>query len=427
MAMKKNTFYRIRLITAVCVGILSLAAFTGLFYAVKIFDLQLGALLQRVFVDFSIIALVLLAFILIMTFLFGRLYCSALCPLGILQEFIGVFKKKNSGTQKNLFFKYIIAAIVFGTLAGGTACILRLAEPYTYFGSAFTLSALGIIAVIVIIVIIFIKDRFFCTNICPVGTVLGLISKFSVNKIYLQKTTCTSCGICGNICPAGCINTKEKTVDNEICIKCLKCLNVCPVNSVKYAMSPKEKEEVKFSPKRRQFVLAVSTVAVFAAAAKAGAVIKKILSEKFSDVILPPGAWNEERFLNKCLNCNLCVKVCPTNIIKKADAKYGAVSIDFSKGFCEFNCIECIKACPAGALQRISLPEKQRMRIAMITPPETEAPKAVEACPTQALVQNPKGARPLFSASRCIGCAACKIKSPETNIRIYGVKIQKIL
>ena len=421
--MKKNIFYRIRLIIAVCVGILSVAAFAGLFYKVKIFDLQLGALLQRVFADFSIIALVLLAFVLIMPLLFGRLYCSALCPLGILQEFIGIFKKKNSGMQKNLFFKYIIAAIVFGSLAGGTAYILRLAEPYTYFGSAFTFAALGIIAVIAIIAIIFIKDRFFCTNICPVGTVLGLISKFSVNRIYLQKDTCTSCGICGNICPSGCINTKEKTVDNEICIKCLKCLTVCPVNSAKYGML--HKEEIKFSPKRRQFVLIASTVAVFAVAVKAGAVIKNILSERFSDVILPPGAMNESRFLNKCLNCSLCVKACPANIIKKADGKYGAVSIDFSKGFCEYDCIECIRVCPAGALQKFSLSEKQRIRIAMITPPEIEAPKAVEACPTEALLHNPEGGRPLFNAARCIGCAACKIKSPETNIQIFGARNQR--
>ena len=424
--MKKNIYYRIRMITAICAGVLSLAAFTGLFYTVKIFDLQLGALLQKVFIDFSITALILLSLILITTFLFGRLYCSALCPLGILQELAGIFKKKNSGRQKNFFFKYIIAAIVFGTLAGGTVYLLRLAEPYTYFGSAFTLSAVGLIAVIAIITVVFVKDRFFCTNLCPVGTILGLISKFSINKIYLEKENCVSCGICGNICPAGCINSKEKIIDNEICIKCLKCLNVCDKSAVKYGVSPKK--EIKFSPKKRRFVLTAATVALFAAAMRAGTAVKKILSENFSDVILPPGALNEERFSNKCLNCNLCVKICPAKIIKKSDANYGAVSIDYSKGFCKYDCNDCGAACPAGALKRLSLEKKQRLRIAMIAPPFEpfkELNACAQACPTEALTLTTEG-KPAFSAVKCIGCGACATVSGG-NIKIYGTKEQKFL
>ncbi|MCL2144584.1 MAG: 4Fe-4S binding protein [Endomicrobia bacterium] len=415
--------YRIRLIIAICVGILAAAAFAGLFYPVKIFDLQFAAALQRVFIDFSAAALVMLLFILIITVIFGRIYCSTLCPLGLFQELIGAFKKNNFGKQKNMPFKYIIAAAVFGTLAGGTVYILRLAEPYTYFGSAFTLSAAGIIAVIIISFAVFMRGRFFCANICPVGTALGLISKFSVKKIYLQKDICGSCGICEKACPAGCIDSKEKTVTNEICIKCLKCLNACPQKGVKYARAPKEK--IKFSFKRRSLILTASTVAVFAAAAKAGAVIKKTVSERFSGVILPPGAVNEERFANKCLNCNLCVKVCPANIIKKADGNYGAVSIDYGKNFCEYDCIKCSAACPAGALKKISLAEKKVLRIGMISPPAenfNELAACAKACPTGALALT--AGKPMFSAAKCIGCGAC-VAASEGNIKIYGVKEQK--
>ncbi|MDR2427130.1 MAG: 4Fe-4S binding protein [Endomicrobium sp.] len=421
--MKKNILYKIRVIIAVCTGILAIAAFAGLFYPIKIFDMQVGALLQRVFINFSLTALILLFFIVIVTFLFGRVYCSTLCPLGLFQEFIGLFKKKNSGKQKNMFFKYFIAAVVFGTLAGGTVYILRLAEPYAYFGSAFTLSAVGIIAVTTIIIAVFMKDRFFCTNICPIGTVLGLISKFSVKKIYLQKDICISCGICQNICPSGCIDSKEKSVSNESCIKCLKCLNVCNKNAVKYGCVPKK--EVKFDMKRRGFILAASAVAVFAAAAKIGAVIKKTISEKFSDVILPPGAINEERFANKCLNCNLCVKICPAKIIKKADKNYGSVSIDYGKNFCKYDCKKCSAACPAGALKKLSLEEKKVLRIAMIAPPVEifkEFDACVKACPTNALTLTE--GKPSFEAMKCIGCGACVVSSGG-NIKIYGTKEQK--
>lgn len=425
MAAKKNVLYRIRVIFAVCTAILATAAFAGLVYPVKILDLQLGALIQRVFIDFSITALILILLISLITIFFGRLYCSALCPLGLLQEFAGLFKKKAAVRQKSLFIKYIIAAIVFGALAGGTAYILRLAEPYTYFGSAFSLSLIGLTAVAAIILLVFFKDRFFCTNLCPVGTVLGLMSKFSVNKIYIEKESCVLCGSCGKICPSGCINYKEKSILNETCIKCLKCLNVCPKNSIKYGINKEKTTE--FSASRRKLVLSAATLAVFAAAAKAGSAIKKTVSDRFSDVILPPGALNEMRFANKCLNCNLCVKVCPSNIIKKADGNYGAVSIDYSKGFCDYTCNKCSAACPAGALKKLSLEEKQKLRIAMIAPPFEnfkELKACTDACPTNALTI--KNGKPAFIAMKCIGCGACAALSGG-HIKIYGTMEQKAL
>ncbi|WP_424244222.1 polyferredoxin [Elusimicrobium posterum] len=426
MFKNKNRLYQIRLVLAVCVGVLSVAAFAGLFYPVKIFDLQLGALIQRLFVDFSIIAAVLILAVLASALFFGRIYCSTLCPLGLLQELAGAFKKKTSGRQKSYWFKYIIAAIVFGTLAGGTAYLLRLADPYTYFGSAATFSLVGLVAVAVILVLVLFKDRFFCTNICPVGTVLGVVSKCSLNKIYIQKDACILCGKCEAVCPSGCVNYKAKEIENEICVKCLKCMPVCPKSAVKYGRN-NQKEEVKVDHKKRKMILAASTVAVFAAAAKAGNIAKKFLEEKYSDVILPPGAVNEERFLNKCLNCNLCVKACPEKIIKKADGNYGAVSIDYSKNFCEYSCNKCTAVCPAGALKRMSLDEKQKLRIAMIEPPlEVFAgyEACVQACPTNALLL--KDGNPAFIALKCIGCGACVVKS-EGKIKIFGANIQRTL
>jgi polyferredoxin len=429
--MKKNIFYRIRFAAAVIAGILSLAAVLGIFYPVKIFDLQLAPLIQRAFIDFSAIGIILLAAILVISLLFGRFYCSVLCPLGLLQEIAGKLKKKR-GLQKNLALKYFIAAIVFGALAGGTAFILRYVEPYTYFVSAFSLSAIGLIAVLAIIALVILKGRFFCTNLCPVGTVLGLISKVSLNKIYISKNDCISCGLCEKACLSGSIDYKNKTVDNETCLKCLKCFDVCNKNAVKYGRAAckagKKDEKCAFNPSRRKLLLGAAAVAVFAAAAKAGKSIKKVLASKFSDVILPPGAVSESRFLNKCLNCNLCVKICPEKIIKKADKNFCAPSIDYDKNFCKYDCNECSAACPAGAIKKLSLEEKQKTRIAMIAPPEENFAgyaDCVKACPTGALTLTPES-KSGFSAIKCIGCGACSVTS-KGFIKIYGTIEQKAL
>ncbi|MCL2389779.1 MAG: 4Fe-4S binding protein, partial [Elusimicrobia bacterium] len=238
-----NKKYRIRVIVAIIVGVLAVLAFLGIAYPVRIFDIQLGALVQRVFIDFSIVALALLLFALVMTFLFGRLYCSTLCPFGLLQEVACTFKKKNAGKQKNLPVKYVVAAASFGMLAGGTAYYYRLVEPYTYFGALFTLGGLvAVLAAVVVIITVF-KDRVFCTNFCPVGAVLGVISKFSPNKIYIEKDACVLCSKCEKICQAGAIDFKAKAIDNEMCVKCLKCLNgVCPTKAIKYGCNCKKEK-----------------------------------------------------------------------------------------------------------------------------------------------------------------------------------------
>lgn len=116
------------------------------------------------------------------------------------------------------------------------------------------------------------KNRFFCTNICPVGALLGLISKLSMNKIYIQKDTCVSCGNCEKVCPSGCINYKEKDIDNETCIRCLKCLETCPKGGIKFSKKPKE--QVKFSLNRRKAVIGAAALALFDTMVKAGIEIK---------------------------------------------------------------------------------------------------------------------------------------------------------
>lgn len=251
-----------RLILACIIGILSILAFAGFFYPIKIFDIQLTALLQRLLVDFSLSVAVLFALLIISNLIFGRIYCSTLCPFGLFQEFLMLIFRKKSPIQPNKPYKYFLAAIVFGALIGSTACLIRLIDPYTLFGSAVSGAWLGIGISIAVTIVTYFYGRAFCSNICPVGTVLGILSKHSFFKIYIENNKCASCGLCAKNCPTGSIDFKNKTINNETCIKCFKCLGACHKNGIHYGTSPSKAPS--FNPTRRKFLTAGAVLAVFA-------------------------------------------------------------------------------------------------------------------------------------------------------------------
>lgn len=415
--------YKLRLTITGAVGILSILAICGLFYPFRFMDIQFTPLLQRLIFDFSILASVLFGVVIVLTLLFGRFYCSMICPFGILQEFVALARgKRKNFKQGNFGFKYLIAGLTFGALFGGSALFIRYVDPYTIFGSAFSISLFGVIAAILVLILVFFKNRFFCTNICPVGAVLGLISKLSINKIYIDKEKCISCGMCANSCPSGCIEHKEKVVNNETCVKCLKCLTLCPKNAMKYGVQP-----IKFNPKRRDLMWGIGALAFVGAGYAIGLNLAKNLAKKVKDVILPAGAVNANRMANKCLNCNLCINNCPNGILSKADKNFSVVHIDYEKGkhYCEFNCHKCSEVCPSGAIKKISLEEKQKTRIGMASVKSdcVGCGRCVDGCPTGAISIIEKQA--VIDGSKCIGCGKCATLCRPEAIDIYSVNEQR--
>ena len=422
-----NKSYVLRIGIASIVAVLSILAFLGIFYQIKVFDIQLVALLQRVLIDFSLFAFIFLLGLFLLTFLFGRFYCSTLCPLGILQEFLMfVFRRKNS-LKKNLPYKYFIAALVLGFLIGGTAFWVRLIDPYTLFGSAMSGALYGFVVLFLIAVLVWFKGRWFCSNLCPVGTLLGLISKFAVNKIYIDADKCVSCGVCASKCPTGSIDYKQKTVDNETCVKCLNCLGKCPKSAISFGMH--KNKNVPFSQSRRKFLIGGAAVGVLLLAAKGSVLLAKSAVEKFKKVIIPAGAKNLDDFANRCLNCNLCVQNCPMKIIKKADGDYPVVHIDYTDGFCDYDCHRCSEVCPSGAIERISLAEKRKTQIGVALVDESKCIKCslcVMKCPRQ-IIKREDGGYPQISADECIGCGACQNACPVDAIAVVPVEKQKVL
>lgn len=428
----KKTYRYVRIFAAVIVGLLSLAALTGIFYPVKIFDVQVTALAQRVFIDFSLAAVLLFAGVLLLTLLFGRIYCSTLCPFGLMQEFLAfIFRRKRKPLhRKSHPYKYFIAAVVFGALIGGTAYLIRLIDPYTLFRSAVSGAYLGIGVVIVVALLVWFKGRMFCSEICPVGALLGLISKVSYNKIYIKPDNCVSCGLCARSCPTASIDFKNHIVDNETCVKCLKCLTQCPKDTICFGHPAKEKkEESAFSPSRRRFLIGGAALVVLAAAVKGGIELGKSVAAKVRRVILPAGADNPEKFVNKCLNCNLCVQNCPMKILKKADSEFAAVHIDYSNGFCNYDCHKCSEVCPSGAIRRITLEEKQKTRIGIASINQETCVKCglcVAECP-RGVISKKDGEFPQIDTAGCIGCGVCHSVCSVKAISIFPVQEQQIV
>jgi len=234
---------------------------------------------------FSVFSWVATGFIvvLILTLLFGRVYCSTICPLGIMQDVISWLRRKFRKRKKHRYgylkalhwLRYGIMGAAVAFLAGGSILVLSIFDPYSTFGrivsdllrpvltegnnllagilNQFDIYALyhvdlqpiqaGVIAipaafVILVVWLSFTQGRLYCNTVCPVGTFLGLLSKVSLFQIRLNPTSCTKCGICEKRCKAGCIDSKNMQVDFDRCVGCFNCLESCPFTAAEYSVNP---------------------------------------------------------------------------------------------------------------------------------------------------------------------------------------------
>ncbi|MBQ3835286.1 MAG: 4Fe-4S binding protein [Elusimicrobia bacterium] len=449
---KQKVIYYIRLFISALVLICSFLAFTTTFsFFAKFFSIQLGAGIASLIAAFSVTTLVAVLLVLLCTYLFGRFYCSLICPLGIMQDFINFATLKKSRNYKNFYkTRYTIAAIVFGALFSGWAVGFKILDPYTNFGLIassifspiyniisktdnyqFTLAsiAISLIPFIILIFLVLFRRRIFCTAICPVGTLLGLFSKYGFFRLQFTDK-CITCGACFRNCPAGSINLKDKIFDNERCVRCLKCVSVCPKQAITYGVSKKDKKntEQHFSQGRRNFVLGSVLVLGGIAAGVGGAIVrgKKFLQDTVR-AILPPGAGNYNRLSSKCTSCQLCVAVCPNKVIHPRDFSHSNIYMDYSNGPCMYSCNECSKVCPTGAIKKISLQEKQHLRIGLA---KIDRELCIACgicafkCPAKALSidEQEDGNRILvYNAAACIGCGMCQVACPHKAIEIVGI------
>ena len=427
-----------------------------------------------------VIVLFLIGFpiISLLTYFYGRVYCSVLCPFGILQDILAWSVRqfhdiRLTRDKPRASLHYTVAT--FTTIAGITGFTLPLAllEPFSLCGKliADTIQpsivlliklleenkinwmaeisynpvtiANSIFSATIIILLLHVvahKGRLFCNTLCPTGAILRFIAGFSRNKLAIDTSKCTICGLCEPTCKAGCINLETQKLDFQRCVMCMNCASVCPHGAIQFnpeaqAETSKLKPKDKFNETRRKIILGT-------AASIAGIAVPMVSSRPLKNgkvPILPPGALSLKRFQSKCTSCHLCVSVCPSKVISPAFLEWDMAGIlqphlTFRNGMCEQSCNKCSEICPTGALKKIPLKNKKLLKIGDVEYKEdlcivktqgTDCGACAEHCPTKAVKMVPYKNNlmiPKVNSDLCIGCGSCDFACPVQPVKAIRVK-----
>lgn len=383
-----------------------------------------------------------------LTLVFGRVYCSFLCPLGVLQDIMMYTRNKIHKIQftyksPHNTVRYGILILVVLSAITGSVIGLTAIDPYSNFGRilthlvkpvavllsnilVFMLEKINLYAVsptefkgiaffpFIFSVLIFSliqymacqNGRLYCNTICPVGTFLGFLSRVSLLKIRFKPAECIRCKACERVCKSGCINADNMSVDFSRCIACYNCLEVCPTSAVGYQWGfRKNKPPVLNDTGKRKFILQVVTffltIAPFTVSAR-----QPIERYKDSTVpvirknaISPPGSLSLKNFNNKCTACHLCVSACPTQVLQPSFLEYGFRGImqprmDYKTSYCNYDCVICSNVCPTGAILNQNPEGKKLIQIGkaafvkencVVYTHKTDCGACAEHCPTKAV------------------------------------------
>lgn len=401
---------------------------------------NLGPALMAAAARLSCFGVAAVAAILAATALLGRAYCAVVCPLGILQDVLGMlfFWRRNRPQPRLLLLRKGLGVAVWAVaLVGGWTIGLRFLDPFTVYGA---IAAGAWLPLLLIALLTLWRRRVFCNSLCPVGALLACGSAMAPLGLRLTDK-CVKCGKCVSVCPTGCLDPKTATLDNGRCVRCLNCAAICPVGAITYGRNPGFR-----IPGRRAALRAGALVAGGAALGLAARAAKPLYpaygprTRVATEGIYPPGAGSRQRFLTKCTDCRLCVTHCIGHVIQPAGT-FGAVHLTFDNGMCEFYCNRCAEVCPTGALLPLDLKTKQRTRlgraeidlaICIAGTEGFECGACAEHCPTGALrmKEDAEGIRiPTLNHDLCIGCGSCEYPCPTRPIkavRVWPVDIQTL-
>lgn len=437
----------------------------------------------------------------LLTLLFGRIYCSVICPLGVFQDGVSyIAGKRKEGRNRFRYspaksvLRYAVLAVFVLSIVVGAGVIVSLLDPYAAYGrmasnffaplyrSSNNLLAwfaeradsyafystevwvkgwitfgIAVVTLLVVGVLAWRNGRTYCNTICPVGTTLGFLSRFSLFRPTFDAEKCTRCKACERGCKASCIDAETMSIDRSRCVTCFNCVEKCKFGAMKYSprISTKKQEEKDGLTRRT----ALSLVGIMAANGvikaqqklQADGGLATIEEKKRPDrktPVTPPGALGAKNMKDHCTACQLCISACPNNILSPSGklATFMQPALSFERGYCRPECVECSQVCPTGAIRTITTADKSAIAIGLavwikdncvVNRDDVPCDNCERHCPTKAisLVERNPGQKgslkvPVIDKELCIGCGACENLCParpfsaiyvEGNVRHHTV------
>lgn len=364
---------------------------------------------------------VVVAALIILTLVFGRIYCSVICPLGVFQDLLARFhrkKNKYSYSKEVRWLRYpVLAVFVIAGLAG-IGSLFQLLAPYSSYGRIATMIfqpiwkgcnnllamaaehyesyafysidtwvrsmpvlIIAAITLVVLFVLAWRGGRTYCNTICPVGTILSFFSRFSWLKVHFDTDKCKNCSMCSKNCKAACIDYKTHTVDYSRCVVCGNCIDKCKFGALSYS-SPKLKgvrdgqkdaqHNNSVDASKRSFLIASTMVTTAAFAQKKEKLMDGGLAEIEDKVqpdrqtpLTPPGSLSFQNLSTHCTGCQLCVSECPNQVLRPSNDLLHLMqpTMSYEHGYCRPECTRCSEVCPAGAIKPLDDIEKSSIQI----------------------------------------------------------------
>ena len=452
-----------------------------------------------------------LLFIVALTLLFGRIYCSVICPLGVMQDVIAWFRKKRnkySYSEEKGILRASILALTGFLLTTNLAWVVGLIAPYstygrivgTIFSPLYKLANNGLAMIaehygsyavyevdvwmksipaliaalaawIIIGVLAWRGGRTWCNTICPVGTFLGIIAKYSRLKIVIDPNVCNGCRKCERNCKSACINAKTHEVDYSRCVTCGDCLEMCNQHAISFKIQNSkfkiqneqlEEEEAKVSPRGGQegvdrravltgVALLAGTALVKAQDKTTDGGLAEIEDKKKPErekLITPPGSLSLRNLSEHCTSCQLCISSCPNDVLRPSNSldRFMQPEVSYEHGYCRPECTRCSNVCPTGAIKPITKEQKTAIQVGHAVwikdncvPVADGIPcgNCARHCPAQAIQMVPLQAGvhqdgwrwldadnqeiprervlliPVVNEEKCIGCGACENLCPS--------------
>ncbi len=413
----------------------------------------------------------------LLTLVFGRIYCSVICPLGVMQDLIawihGRWKKNRYNYSRELtWLRYPVLILFIISIMAGIGSWVALLAPYSAYGRMVTmllqpLYEMGnnilaawaehidsyafytvdvwirsLPALIVATVTFFVVatlawrgGRTYCNTICPVGTALSLLSRFSLLHITFNKEKCRNCSLCTKNCKAACIDYKTHTVDDSRCVACGNCIDQCRFGALKYTLRRRNHQSHQKS--RRSFLVSSALLATTVLAQDKKkvdgglAVIKEKAIPERQTPLTPPGSLSAQNMARRCTGCQLCVSDCPNEVLRPSSdlMKFMQPTMSFERGYCRPECTRCSEVCPTGAIRPIDKVQKSATQIGHAVwikkncIPLTDGVSCgncARHCPTGAIEMVPSDPEddaspyvPAVNEAVCIGCGACENLCPS--------------